>query len=144
MLLNIQKYLRERARSHTSNNTCSCKKYKTTLEFRNVLLHTEANTVQIEPAVVVESSYCKCENGLFRITATSHELYSAFLVKTKCVNSLIYFVLKSSSPLVFFVVVVVVVVVVSCCCSFVDLPSGHFLRPSRGGTRFFCHSFLSL
>ena len=66
MLLNIQKYLQERARSHTSNNTRSCKKYKTTLEFRNILLHTEANTVQIEPAVIVESSYCKCEKWSIR------------------------------------------------------------------------------
>ena len=36
LLLNIQKYLRERARSHTSNNTRSCKNCKVTLEFRNI------------------------------------------------------------------------------------------------------------
>ena len=36
LLLDIQKYLRERARSHASNNTRSCKKYKTTLKLRNI------------------------------------------------------------------------------------------------------------
>ena len=75
MLLNIQKYLREKVRSHTSNNTHGCKKCKTTLEFRNIYLHTEANTVQIESAVFVESSYCKCENGLLALC--TGDLFSA-------------------------------------------------------------------
>ena len=32
----FKKYLREKARSHASNNTHSCKQCKTTLEFRNI------------------------------------------------------------------------------------------------------------
>ena len=52
LLLNIQKYLREREReSDTSNKTRTCKLH---LVFRNIKLHSDAKTVQIEFTVIVE------------------------------------------------------------------------------------------